>query len=78
MGEVQSILSLDIVEDPESYALKKAIKSLGQVIYDLYGMNALETTAERGCSLAGRFNARMSPVASALDGVGSGKDRWWS
>jgi hypothetical protein len=47
MGEVQSILSLDIVEDPESYALKKAIKSLGQVIYDLYGMNALETTAER-------------------------------
>jgi hypothetical protein len=77
MGEVQSILSLDIVEDPESYALKKAIKSLGQVIYDLYGMNALETTGA-GAASPGGFNARMSPVASALDGVGSGKDRWWS
>jgi hypothetical protein len=29
--------ALDIVEDPVSFALKRGIKSLGQVIYDIYG-----------------------------------------
>ena len=49
------------------------------MIYDLYGMNALEATAERVCdALPGGFSARMSPVDNALNGVGNGSDRWWS
>jgi hypothetical protein len=71
--------ALDIVEDPVSFALKRGIKFLGQVIYDIYGMDALSDMAERVCEASpGGFGARMSPVASALDGVGEGSDRWWS
>ena len=69
----------DIVGDPVSYALKRGIKTLGQTIYDLHGMDVLGEVAERVCAKGvGDFQCRMSPVDSALNGVGRGNNRWWS
>jgi hypothetical protein len=79
IAEISSAASRgrDIVADPVSYALKRGIKMLGQIVYDLYGMRVLSDMAERVCD-GPRFGERMSPVDSALNGVGKDKDRWWS
>jgi hypothetical protein len=76
----QAILrARDIVADPVDRALKKGIKELAQVVYDQFGMDRLLQMAEHVCAKGrGGYGARMSPVDSALNGVGRGDDRWWS
>src|SRR5262245_35845154 len=63
--------------DPVSASLKMGLNKLGQIIFDLYGMNKLGEIAERVCQTGpGSFSARMSPVDSALNGVGRGNIKW--
>jgi hypothetical protein len=66
------VRAIDLVDDPVSYSLKRGIRLLGKAVVELYGEAALDAMAERVCGRGrGGFGARMSPVESALEGIGS-------
>jgi hypothetical protein len=56
--------------DPVGYGLRKALKAIGQNIYDRAGMGHLLKVADDVPDEA------MDYVNSALDGVGNGQDIW--
>ena len=70
----------DIVKDPIEYALKQVMKEIGQLLFDALGStNALREVADRICDRdPSKWGRRASPIDSAFNGVGRGKDRWWS
>lgn len=69
-----------IAADPVNYALKKMIREVGQLLFDALGStDALAKAADRVAGHGpGGFGQRIAPIDSAFNGVGKGKDRWWS
>lgn len=62
----------DLATSPVEMGLKKALRDLGKLLYNIVGDDGLHEAADRICGLDERNVARRaSPIDSAWNGIGS-------